>query len=121
MYVAEFLEEGEGHLPLVVSQVIQHIGRTDAMFSPDIGRAETGGLQKMRVLEVHHLIVANIAYRDGQVGRWSPTAAISRDPRIVDRPKHVRRPTEFMNISLVAPRKQSFAAVDPEDVADPFG
>ncbi|GGQ25253.1 hypothetical protein GCM10010140_64470 [Streptosporangium pseudovulgare] len=57
MSVTEFFEKEKGHLPLVVLQVLQHLGHANAEFSPSVSGTETGRLQKEGVLGGHNPIV----------------------------------------------------------------
>ncbi|MEV4380929.1 hypothetical protein [Streptosporangium sp. NPDC049644] len=54
MRVAELFEKEEGRLPLVMFQVLQHVGHADAGFlGPDVDGTEPGSFQKRGILEVH--------------------------------------------------------------------
>ncbi|MEV0151701.1 MULTISPECIES: hypothetical protein [unclassified Nonomuraea] len=57
MSITEFLKKEKGHLPLVVSQVLQHISHADVELGPNVGTTETSRLQKGRILGIHGLIV----------------------------------------------------------------
>lgn len=66
MNVTQFFEKDQGHLPLVVLQVFQHISYADAMFSLGVGGTETGSLQKRGILEVHDPIVPGKRISSGE-------------------------------------------------------